>query len=44
MTLTERLKQKAHAEGLTKEAKDEVFDLMHVEQCQQCCLLGNGGN
>ena len=45
MTLTERLKQKAHAAGLTKESKDDVFDLMQqIEQCQQCCLLGNGGN
>jgi len=22
---------------------DEIFELVAAEQCQQCCLTGNGG-
>jgi len=32
------------AQGLNREAQDEMFALVDVEQCQLCCQKKSGGN
>jgi hypothetical protein len=39
-----RLQEAAQAQGLTREAEDDVFELIEAESCSLCCSQSSGGN